>query len=265
MNERILLVEDEQELCLTLCDRLRSASYIIETASDGDSGLQKATQFSFDLFILDVLLPGRSGLEVCSAIRHCGITTPILILSALGQIPDKIAGLRLGADDYLTKPFDTLELMARIEALLRRKTTHKSAMAPNLFRFGAIEVDIRNGRVLSNGEVVNLTATEFHLLRYFLDHPGVIITRDELLQNVWSHKGATVTRTVDMHIANLRQKLESSPKYPELIITVQGIGYRFELKPPSPKCGLLPVASSSDLVECPDHSDCPPSQLGLFG
>lgn len=233
MNERILIVEDEQELCVTLSDRLRSAGYIVEIAAEGDAGLDKSIREPFDLIILDIMLPNRSGLQICSAIRGNGQTTPILILSAVKHAVDKVVGLRLGADDYVTKPFDSSELLARIEALLRRKKMTVGRNDPNIVRFGCCEVNLREAKVLSNGESVRLTPTEFQLLRYFLEHGGVVLSRDELLQQVWNLKGGTLTRTVDMHVANLRQKLQLTSMNPP-IITVPGIGYRFEIPPCNP-------------------------------
>jgi len=232
MNESILFVEDEEELCLTLGDRLRSEGYIVDIAADGRSGVQKATTLPFDLIILDVMLPNQSGFDICTDLRRAGLATPILFLTARGQTAEKIVGLKLGADDYVTKPFDTFELMARIEALLRRapnKQETAQARAPVLYQFGAVVIDVRRSVVTRNDEPVKLTAREFGLLRYFAEHPGAALTRDELLQEVWGHRSGMYTRTVDMHVASLRQKLEPFPKNPEMIVTVPGIGYRFML------------------------------------
>lgn len=229
MNEHILLVEDEQALCLTLGDRLRTEGYHVEIAADGKDGLEKATQLPFDLMILDIMLPYRSGLDLCTDIRRAGLTTPILLLTARGQTADKVVGLKLGADDYVTKPFDTSELMARIEALLRRspnKPQNPSANT-NLYRFGPFVLDVRKAQVTRGDEVITLTAREFYLLRYFAEHCGVALTREELLREVWGHRAGTFTRTVDMHVASLRQKLERIPQKPEILITIPGIGYRF--------------------------------------
>lgn len=231
MRENILIVEDEQELCMTLGDRLRSEGYTVDFAADGKSGLEKAKKLAFDLIILDVMLPFRSGLDVCTDIRRAGDNTPILLLTARSQTVEKVVGLKLGADDYVTKPFDTLELMARIEALLRRKPAKpegNSASAPDIYRFGSIVLDVRKAKVTQHGEVVNLTAREFHLLRFFVENEGVTLSRDELLEQVWGHLAGTFTRTVDVHVASLRQKLETHPKKPEMIVTVPGTGYRFQ-------------------------------------
>lgn len=225
MNENILLVEDEQALRMTLSDRLQSEGYVVDFSPDGEQGFEKATSLPFDLIILDIMLPRRSGLDVCRDIRLAGLATPILLLTARGQIVDKVAGLKLGADDYVTKPFDTLELMARIEALLRRAPTRTGQ---GILHFGSIRVDIRGTQVTREGKPVYLSAREFQLLRYFAEHNGITLSRDEILREVWGYEAGTFTRTVDVHVAGLRQKLEKAPKKPELIITVPGIGYKFQ-------------------------------------
>lgn len=232
MKESILIVEDEKELCMTLGDRLRGHGYTVDVAYDGDVGLDKATQLPFDLMILDIMLPFRSGLDLCTEIRRAGIGTPILLLTALGQSVEKVVGLKLGADDYVTKPFDTFELMARIEALLRRTSINSGQGRPNRgdsYAFGSIVIDTRRTKVTRDGKPVSLTAREFHLLRYLAEHPGITISRDELLLKVWDLQSGTLTRTVDVHIASLRQKLETAPRKPEMIITVPGIGYRLQI------------------------------------
>jgi two-component system alkaline phosphatase synthesis response regulator PhoP len=231
MNQNILIVEDEEELCMTLGDRLRSEGYVVDVAIDGRAGLEKATRLPFDLIILDIMLPFRSGLDLCTDIRRAGMATPILLLTARSQTVDKVVGLKLGADDYVTKPFDTLELMARVEALLRRTPNKSGAAQSNgldIYRLGSLVLDIRRGTATQDGEPVILTAREFLLLRYFVEHEGDTISRDELLREVWGHKEGTLSRTVDVHVASLRQKLEPSPKKPEIIITVPGVGYRFQ-------------------------------------
>jgi two-component system alkaline phosphatase synthesis response regulator PhoP len=225
MNENILLVEDEQALRMTLSDRLQSEGYVVDFSPDGEQGFEKATSLPFDLIILDIMLPRRSGLDVCRDIRLAGLATPILLLTARGQIIDKVAGLKLGADDYVTKPFDTLELMARIEALLRRAPTR---IGQGILHFGSIRVDIRGTQVTREGKPVYLSAREFQLLRYFAEHNGITLSRDEILREVWGYEAGTFTRTVDVHVAGLRQKLEKAPKKPEMIITVPGIGYKFQ-------------------------------------
>jgi len=225
MNENILLVEDEQALRMTLSDRLQSEGYVVDFSSDGEQGFEKATTLPFDLIILDIMLPRRSGLDVCRDIRLAGLVTPILLLTARGQTVDKVVGLKLGADDYVTKPFDTLELMARIEALLRRAPTRTGQ---GILQFGSIRVDIRGTQVTRDGSPVYLSAREFQLLRYFAEHQGITLSRDEILREVWGYEAGTFTRTVDVHVASLRQKLEKAPKKPETILTVPGIGYKFQ-------------------------------------
>jgi len=231
MNENILIVEDEEALRMTLQDRLRSEGYVVDFAVDGKQGTEKATQLPFDLIILDIMLPRRSGLDICMDIRRAGLATPILLLTARGQTSEKVVGFKLGADDYVTKPFDTLELMARIEALLRRAPT-RTAAAPTggsgIHQFGSITLDIRGTQVTRDGQAIYLTAREFQLLRYFVEHQGVTLSRDELLREVWGHEAGTFTRTVDVHVASLRQKLERFPKKPEIILTISGLGYKFQ-------------------------------------
>ena len=204
----------------------------MDIAVDGKAGLEKATDLPFDLIILDIMLPIRSGLDLCSEIRRAGMVTPILLLTARSQTVDKVVGLKMGADDYVTKPFDTLELMARVEALLRRapsKSGNVNSNEPEIFKCGSIVLDVKRTKVTHNGKPVNLTSREFHLLRYFAEHQGATVSRDELLLRVWGHQAGTFTRTVDVHVASLRQKLEHLPKKPEFIITVPGIGYRFQI------------------------------------
>jgi DNA-binding response OmpR family regulator len=225
MNENILLVEDEEALRMTLSDRLSSEGYVIDFAADGDEGLSKATGLPFDLIILDVMLPGRSGFDVCREIRTAGLATPILLLTARDQTVDKVFGFKLGADDYVTKPFDTLELIARIAALLRRVPGRASQ---SIYQAGQIRLDVRGTEVTRNGKSVYLSAREFQLLRHLMEHAGATLSRGDLLREVWGYEDGTYTRTVDVHIASLRQKLEQDAKKPELILTVPGIGYKFK-------------------------------------
>jgi two-component system alkaline phosphatase synthesis response regulator PhoP len=224
MNESILLVEDELALRTTLSDRLRGEGYIVDTAADGDEAFEKATNLPFDLIILDLMLPRRSGLDVCRDIRHAGIATPILILTVRSETVDKVVGLRMGADDYVTKPFQAAELMARVDVLLRRVPIHAGQ---GVHEFGSIRVDIRRGEVTRNGQPVYLTAREFQLLRYLIERGGSTVPRAELLRSVWGYDTEIYTRTIDTHLGSLRQKLEEDPKRPELIISVSGVGYKF--------------------------------------
>ena len=226
MNANILLVEDEEALRMTLGDRLLSEGYAVDYAVDGDEGLEKATRLPFDLILLDVMLPRKSGYDVCRDIRQAGLITPILMLTSRGQTIDKVLGLKIGADDYVTKPFEMMELTARIEALLRRAPT-KNADAQDIFQAGALRIDLRGTSVTRDGRPVRLSAREFQLLRYFVEHAGATLSRDQILKDVWGYSAETFTRTVDVHVASLRQKLEKDPKQPELILTVQGLGYKF--------------------------------------
>jgi two-component system, OmpR family, alkaline phosphatase synthesis response regulator PhoP len=223
---RVLLVEDEAGLRLTLSDRLASEGYFVEAAADGETGLASATAGGYDLIVLDVMLPRMNGFDVCRAVRQRGVTTPILMLTARGQVVDKVVGLKLGADDYLTKPFETIELMARLEALLRRQPPRPHP-GSDIYQFGDIVVDIRRAEVRRAGQPVDLSAREFKLLRHFVEHRGATLSRDELLSRVWGYDEMPLTRTVDVHVAGLRQKIERNPKSPEFIVTVHGLGYKF--------------------------------------
>jgi two-component system alkaline phosphatase synthesis response regulator PhoP len=229
MSESILLIEDEADLRMTLTDRLESEGYSVECSADGAEGLQKATSRPWGLIILDVMLPGKSGFDVCRDIRRAGQEMPIIMLTARGQLVDKILGLKIGADDYLTKPFELLELLARIEALLRRgaPTPAASDKPDDVRQFGDLRVDLRGTTVTRKGQSVSLSAREFQLLRYFVRNPGTTLSRDVLLKEVWGYSEDTFTRTVDVHVGSLRQKLEPDPKQPSLIVTVQGLGYKF--------------------------------------
>jgi two-component system alkaline phosphatase synthesis response regulator PhoP len=227
MAGRLLLVEDEPGLVITLSDRLRREGYTVEVASDGDTGLARAGGEAFDLILLDVLLPGRDGFSVCRELRRRGVTTPVLMLTARSQVDDKVAGLKLGADDYLTKPFDMAELLARIEARVRRRPQPATADLQETFRFGGVEVDFRRAEVTREGQPVELSAKEFQLLRYFIAQRGATLTRDELLNAVWGYEATPSTRTVDVHVSWLRRKLEAHAHRPTHIITVHGLGYKF--------------------------------------
>ena len=226
MNELILLVEDEPGLRTTLGDRLRSEGYAVQTAADGEEGFKRAVSGPFDLILLDVMLPRKSGMEICRDLRERSIQTPILMLTARSQIADKVTGLKLGADDYLTKPFETAELLVRIEALLRR-ASQPPYSAGSVHRFGALQVNFLKTEVLRDGKPVPLSAKEFQLLRYFIEHRGETLSREQLLSDVWGYDVTPSTRTVDVHVAWLRQKLESDPRQPELILTMHGLGYKF--------------------------------------
>ena len=225
-DRRILVVEDEESLVVTLRDRLTSEGYAVDVAMNGDVALETATRTLYDLILLDVALPGRSGFDVCRDLRGRGVQTPILMLTARGQIIDRVLGFKLGADDYLTKPFDAAELLARIEALLRRSRTIGDGGADG-YAFGNVRVDFRGAVVTRDGQPVEVSGLEFKLLRYFVEHRGALVSRDELLEKVWGYDAMPVTRTVDVHVASLRQKLERNAAKPEFFVTVHGLGYKF--------------------------------------
>ena len=232
MRANLLLVEDEPGLILALGDRLRAEGYAVEVADDGRKGLDRASTTDFDLVLLDVMLPGLSGLEVCRQLRARGRDLPILMLTARGETADRVVGLKLGADDYLPKPFDTAELLARIEALLRRDGRRKrNGEAPTesaIHAFGDVVVDLASARITKGGEAVDFSAMEFRLLTYFLGKPGVLLSREELLERVWGYRREVYSRTVDQHLASLRRKLEDDPANPRPFVTVHWLGYRFE-------------------------------------
>lgn len=226
---RILLAEDEQALQMIIGDRLRKERYCVDCASDGETAFEMSTRSSFDLLILDVLLPKRGGFDVCLALRQKKVTTPILFVTVLRQPTHKIKGLKIGGDDYITKPFDMPELLARVAALLRRpplKSNHEQR-----YRLGELEIDLRGTEVTRNGHRVELSAREFRLLRYLVEHAGSVCSREEILKEVWGYAAETLTRTVDVHVAGLRQKIEQAPENPQLIRTIPGRGYIFQTGP----------------------------------
>jgi two-component system, OmpR family, alkaline phosphatase synthesis response regulator PhoP len=227
MKKRILLVEDELGLRITIGDRLKTEGYEVETASEGQEGYEKALAGQFDILLLDIMLPRKSGLDICRDLRQNGKMVPVLMLTALGQTLDKVLGLKIGADDYLTKPFEMPELLARIEALLRRSAASALAVTAATYQFGSVRVDFKRSEVFREEKPVSLSALEFQLLRYFIEHRGETLSREILLQEVWSYSTTPYTRTVDVHVAWLRQKLEDDPKQPVWIETIYGLGYKF--------------------------------------
>jgi len=227
MSARILLVEDEPGLVMTLSDLLTAEGYEVESAGDGATGLARALNEPYDLLVLDVMLPGKNGFEVCRDLRQHGKDTAVIMLTAKSQLTDRVVGLKLGADDYLVKPFEPPELLARIEALLRR--VKKERRTPIVrYQFGNVDVDFESGAVLKGDDAVNLAGKELELLRYLIDHRGNVVSRDELLEAVWEYQPGVSSRTIDVHVAWLRQKLEDNPATPRFIHTVRGVGYRFE-------------------------------------
>ncbi len=227
MSLRILLVEDEPGLVLTLTDLLTSEGYEVDSAGDGRIGLEKAAKGKYDLVILDVMLPGMNGFDVCRGLRQQGKDVAILMLTAKTQVTDRVVGLKLGADDYVGKPFEPPELLARIEALLRRVKREKLSPVAR-FQFGAVEIDFDRGEVKNGGATVPLALKELELLRYLVNHRGTVVSREELLEGVWQYQPGVSSRTIDVHVAWLRQKLEPNPQTPRHIHTVRGVGYRFE-------------------------------------
>jgi len=226
MSKRLLLIEDEEDLVLTLADFIRSEGYSVESAADGESGLDRASRENFDLLILDAMLPKKNGFDVLRDLRRSGVEAPVIMLTARGQVVDRIIGLKLGADDYVTKPFDSGELLARIEAIFRRIPT-VDHLTPDNYVFGDVRVDFRRALVTRAGNQVELAAREYRLLRYFIEHREVILSRDDLLNEVWGYNVMPVTRTVDVHIGQLRQKLEPNPRKPQYFLTIHGLGYKF--------------------------------------
>ena len=226
MNARILIIEDEVGVATTLKDRFQKEGYTVTTARDGNAGMDLALGEAFDLIILDLMLPGQDGLAICENLRRLGSNTPILMLTARRQTKDKIIGLRAGADDYLTKPFKMAELLARTDALLRRADPGRF---PGVVRyeFGDVQIDVRRAEVTRGGQPVILSAKEFQLLKYFVQHRGATLSREELLREVWAYRRPTLTRTVDVHVAFLRQKIEADPQNPRFFLTVVGLGYKF--------------------------------------
>ncbi len=221
---RILIVDDEPEMVRGLEDNLRYEGYQTVAAPDGRRGLALALSEAPDLILLDVMMPGMSGWDLCRELRRRGLDVPVIMLTARGEEVDRVQGLELGADDYVTKPFSLRELMARIRAVLRRPGPRQKFEE---FAFGDVRVHLRARQAFKGGREVRLTRTEFDLLRYLIEHPGEVITRDRLLDEVWGYEQFPTTRTVDTHILRLRQKFEDDPERPTHILTAHGQGYRF--------------------------------------
>jgi DNA-binding response OmpR family regulator len=227
MPGKILIVEDDQAMAVALRDGFEYEGYQVQVARDGAAGHKLASERDVDLIILDVMLPKMSGFDVCKQLRGSGNTTPIIMLTARGQEIDKVVGLKIGADDYVTKPFSFMELLARVEALLRR--AHRQTDHAELFQFGDVAVNFKKFEVTRKGAPVEVSPREFKILKYFIEHRGEVISRDQLLDAVWGYGSFPLTRTVDMHIAKLRHKIEDTPGDPRYIITVHRIGYKFTI------------------------------------
>jgi two-component system alkaline phosphatase synthesis response regulator PhoP len=222
---RILIVEDEPAMVQGLRDNFEYEGYEVISAADGADGLNRAIADQPDLVVLDVMMPKMSGLDVCKQLKARKPSLPIIMLTARGQEIDKVVGLELGADDYVTKPFSIRELMARVKAVLRRASPQ--AATAEVYRFSDVEVNVRSNEVLRGGQPVELSSKEFALLAYFVAHPAETLSRDRLLDAVWGYENYPTTRTVDAHIVHLRQKLEPNPEEPRFILTVHGSGYKF--------------------------------------
>ncbi|MCC6342662.1 MAG: response regulator transcription factor [Bryobacterales bacterium] len=223
-SPKLLIVEDEPEMALGLRDNFEFEGYTVSTAADGEEGLRKALAEGPDLILLDIMLPRMSGLDVCRALRRRGVTTPILMLTARTQEQNVVEGLETGADDYIAKPFSIRELVARVRAHLRRSAP---TPCPDEYEFGGIHLDFRNYQATRGGEPLLLSPREFELLRFFVRHRGEVVTREQLLEQVWDITSRIMTRTVDNHIAKLRQKVEDEPSDPRWIVTVHRSGYKF--------------------------------------
>ena len=223
---KILIVEDEPAMQLGLKDNLEFEGYSVETASEGDSGLEKINKDKFDLVLLDVMLPNMSGFDVCRNARAGGIKTPIVLLTARGEEIDKVLGLELGADDYVTKPFSVRELLARIKAILRRSDSRTNKPVTDHITIGRLSIDFNSYVAKENNAEVKLSHKEFEILHYLLDHTNEVVSRYDLLEKIWGYDEQPTTRTVDNFIVRLRQKIETNPNSPKIILTVHGTGYK---------------------------------------
>ena len=223
--EKILIIEDEESILMALEDDLRVEGYEVSSAKDGLQGLTMAKEQGYNLIILDIMLPKMNGFEVCKQLRQTGVTTPILILTAKSQEIDKVLGLELGADDYVTKPFSPRELLARVNALFRR--VKQTQQGIDLYHFGDVEVDFKKYEAKKSGQPIYLTALEFAVLHFLIKHKDQVVSRDSILDKVWGDDVYVYPRTVDTHIAHLRKKIEDDPANPKYIIGVRGVGYKF--------------------------------------
>ena len=224
---RILVVEDEPGIALGLEDDLRLEGWDVELVTDGIAASRRAREAAFDLILLDVMLPGKDGFDVCRELRRSGVRTPIIMMTAKSQEAEKVLGLDLGADDYVTKPFSPRELRARIRAALRRGAGQVPE-SPDVYRFGDVEVDSSRGEVRRAGSVVDTTATEFKLLTAFVRNRGRVLSREALLDQAWGQGTFLTDRVVDNHIVALRRKIEPEPADPRYLVSVRGLGYRFD-------------------------------------
>lgn len=227
MNKKILIIEDARNIRMALEDDLKFEGYQVESASTGPEGLEKALDLDLDIIILDLMLPELDGLEICKELRRRNIGTPIIMLTAKSQEFDKVLGLELGADDYITKPFSTFELHARIKALLRRSEIRDNQTAMTTIQVGPFELNPSKYEFTKNGDPVQLTTIEFSLVKMLMHHAGQVIRRDDILRSVWGNEVYVTSRTVDTHIANLRRKIEDDPDQSHWITGIRGVGYKF--------------------------------------
>jgi DNA-binding response OmpR family regulator len=221
---KILIIEDDPGIALGVKNDLALEGHVVEVAKDGLAGLERARGGGFDLILLDIMLPKKDGYAICRELRHAGDRTPILMLTAKALEAEKVLGLELGADDYVTKPFSALELRARVNAMLRRGAPE----APDIFRFANVEVDFGRGEVRRGGELVETTPLEFKLLTTFVRRQGRILTRSQLIDLVWRPDSCPADRVIDNHVMNLRRKIEPDPQEPRHLVSVRGLGYRFD-------------------------------------
>ena len=225
--KKILVIEDDEAIRIALEDDFRLEDYEVETACDGIIGVEKAAAPDIDLILLDIMLPGMNGFDICRKLRNQGIHTPIIMLTAKGQEIDRVVGLELGADDYVTKPFSPRELQARVRAVLRRKAPEPIEKIDNVFRSGGLEIDFRKYSCHKSGEEVSLTTHEFGLLKYLIHNKGLVISREELLDEVWGKDVYVTPHTVDTHMANIRKKIGDDPSNPKFIVSIRSVGYKF--------------------------------------
>ncbi len=230
MNEKILIIEDEEDLVKGLKLNLADEGYEVDWAADGIEGLRKALEERPNLIILDIMLPKMNGLDICRELRQKNISAPIIMLTAKGEEIDKVVGLEIGADDYMTKPFSIRELLARIKAHLRREKREeksKGKKVPKIYRFGDVEIDFAHFKVKRKDKELDLTSLEIEILKYFIAHQEEVVTREVLLDKIWGYEKYPTTRTIDNHILKLRKKIEEDPSHPKYIFSVYGEGYRF--------------------------------------
>jgi DNA-binding response OmpR family regulator len=225
-GRKVLIVEDDKAMSVALCDGFASEGFDVVCATSGDEGLRQATTCAPDIIILDVMLPRLNGLDLCRQLRSAGNDVPIIMLTARGQEADKVLGLKLGADDYVTKPFSLLELLARVETILRRRASSATGSCVECYDFGDVHVDFRRHEATKAGAALDLSAREFLLLAYLVAHRGEVVSRDDLLDAVWGYESIPLTRTVDTHVAKLRKKIEADPAHPRHLITVHRLGYK---------------------------------------